>query len=51
MQQQELEIKKGELELKKQKIAIDAAEKHDRIELEEKRIDVTGRDRWYASRS
>ena len=38
MQQQELEIKKGELELKKQKIAIDAAEKQDRIELEEKRL-------------
>ena len=38
MQQQELEIKKGELELKKQKIAIDAAEKQDRLELEEKRL-------------
>jgi len=38
MQMQELEIKKGELELKKQKMQIDAAEKTDRIELEEKRI-------------
>jgi hypothetical protein len=38
MQMQELEIKKGELELKKQKLQIDAAEKTDRIELEEKRI-------------
>jgi hypothetical protein len=37
---QELEIKKGELELKKQKDAdIDAAEKNDRIELEQKRIE------------
>jgi hypothetical protein len=39
MQMQELEIKKGELELKKQKLAIDAAEKNDRIELEQKRIE------------
>jgi hypothetical protein len=39
MQQQELEIKKGELELKKQKMMIDAAEKNDRLELEQKRID------------
>ena len=38
MQMQELEIKKGELELKKQKMAIDAAEKNDRIDLEDKRI-------------
>ena len=38
MQQQELEIKKGELDLKKQKLMIDSAEKQDRIELEEKRI-------------
>jgi hypothetical protein len=38
MQMQELEIKKGELELKRQKMQIDAAEKNDRIELEEKRI-------------
>ena len=38
MQMAELEIKKGELELKKQKIAIDAAEKQDRLELEEKRL-------------
>jgi hypothetical protein len=38
MQMQELEIKKGELELKKQKLQMDAAEKTDRLELEEKRI-------------
>jgi hypothetical protein len=38
MQQQELQIKQGELELKKQKMMIDAAEKNDRIELENKRI-------------
>jgi hypothetical protein len=39
MQMQELEIKKGELELKKQKLMIDAAEKNDRIELEQLRIE------------
>jgi len=39
MQMQELEIKKGELELKKQKLAVDAAEKNDRIELEQMRIE------------
>jgi len=39
MQMQELEIKKGELELKKQKMMIDAAEKNDRIELEQMRIE------------
>jgi hypothetical protein len=39
MQQQELEIKKGELELKKQKLMVDAAEKNDRIELEQMRIE------------
>jgi len=39
MQMQELEIKKGELDLKRQKLQIDAAEKNDRIELEEKRIE------------
>jgi hypothetical protein len=38
MQMQELEIKKGELDLKKQKLQVDAAEKNDKIELEEKRI-------------
>ena len=38
MQMQELEIKKGELDLKRQKLQVDAAEKNDRIELEEKRI-------------
>jgi len=38
MQMQELEIKKGELELKRQKMQIDAAEKNDKLELEEKRI-------------
>lgn len=39
MQQQELEIKKGELELKKQKLMIDAAEKNDRLDLELARIE------------
>lgn len=39
MQQQELEIKKGELELKRQKMQIDAAEKNDRLELEMARIE------------
>jgi len=38
MQMQELEIKKGELELKKQKMAIDAVEKSDRLDLEQTRI-------------
>jgi hypothetical protein len=38
MQMQELQIKQGELELKKQKLMIDAAEKQDRIDLEQKRI-------------
>jgi hypothetical protein len=40
MQQQELEIKKGELELKKQKLMVDAAEKNDRLELEQNRIEA-----------
>ena len=39
MQMQELQIKQGELELKKQKLMIDAAEKNDRIELEQMRIE------------
>ena len=39
MQQQELEIKKGELELKRQKMQIDAAERSDKLELEQKRIE------------
>ena len=39
MQQQGLEIKKGELELKRQKLQIDAAEKQDRLELEQMRIE------------
>jgi hypothetical protein len=39
MQMQELEIKKGELELKKQKMLIDATEKTDRLELEQMRIE------------
>ena len=38
MQMQELQLKQGELELKKQKLAMDAAEKQDRIELEQQRI-------------
>ena len=40
MQMQELEIKKGELELKKQKLMLDAVAQHDKIEIEEKRVDV-----------
>ena len=39
MQQQELEIKKGELELKKQKLMVDAAAQQDKLDLEEKRIE------------
>jgi len=39
MQMAELEIKKGELELKKQKLQVDAAEKNDRLELEMARIE------------
>ena len=38
MQMKELEIKQGELDLKRQKLQVDAAEKNDRLELEEKRI-------------
>ena len=38
MQMQELQIKQGELERKKAKLAMDAAEKQDRIELEQQRI-------------
>ena len=38
MQMKELEIKAKEVELKEKKLMIDAAEKNDRIELEEKRI-------------
>ena len=38
MQQAELQLKAQELQLKAQKLQIDAAEKHDRLELEEKRI-------------
>ena len=40
MQMQELEIKKGELELKKQKFMVDATAQHDKLELEEKRIET-----------
>jgi hypothetical protein len=39
MQMQELEIKKGELELKKQRLQVDAADKNDRLELEQMRIE------------
>jgi hypothetical protein len=39
MQQKELEIKQGELDLKRQKLQIDAAEKNDRLELEQMRIE------------
>jgi hypothetical protein len=38
MQMAELEIKKGELELKRQQLQVNAAEKNDRIELEQQRI-------------
>ena len=38
MQQQELAIKQKEVELKEKKLMIDAAEKNDRIELEQSRI-------------
>ena len=38
MQQAELEIKKGELELKKQKFMVDAAAQQDKLGLEDKRI-------------
>jgi hypothetical protein len=40
MQQQELAIKQKEVELKEKKLMIDAAEKTDRLELEEKRIEA-----------
>jgi post-segregation antitoxin (ccd killing protein) len=40
MQMKELEIKQGELDLKKQKLQIDAAEKSDRLELELERIEA-----------
>ena len=40
MQQQELAIKQGELDLKKQKLQVDAAEKNDRLELEQARIEA-----------
>ena len=38
MQMKELEIKQKEVDLKEKKLLIDAAEKNDRIEIEEKRI-------------
>ena len=38
MQMKELEIKQKEVDLKEKKLMIDATEKHDRLELEEKRI-------------
>jgi hypothetical protein len=40
MQMKELEIKQGELDLKKQKLQVDAAEKSDRLELELERIEA-----------
>jgi post-segregation antitoxin (ccd killing protein) len=40
MQMKELEIKQGELDLKKQKLQVDAAEKNDRLELEQNRIEA-----------
>ena len=40
MQMQELEIKQGELDLKRQKLMLDAVTQHDKIDIEEKRIDV-----------
>ena len=39
MQMKELEIKQGELDLKRQKLQVDAAEKNDRLELEMARIE------------
>jgi len=38
MQQQELQIKQQEAQTKQQKVALDAAEKMDRLELEKERI-------------
>lgn len=40
MQMQELQIKQGELDLKKQKLMLDASEKNDRLELELERIEA-----------
>jgi hypothetical protein len=40
MQMKELEIKQGELDLKRQKLMLDAVAQHDKIDIEEKRIDV-----------
>ena len=40
MQMKELEIKQGELDLKRQKLMLDAVTQHDKIDIEEKRIDV-----------
>jgi len=40
MQMQELELKKGELDLKKQKFMIDATSQHDKLELEQMRIEA-----------
>jgi hypothetical protein len=40
MQQQELAIKQKEVELKEKKLMIDAAEKNDRLELEQSRIEA-----------
>jgi hypothetical protein len=40
MQMQELQIKQGELDLKKQKLQVEAAEKSDRLELEQARIEA-----------
>ena len=41
MQMKELELKGKEVEIKEKKLAIDAAEKQDKIELEEKRLSAT----------
>ena len=40
MQMQELQIKQGELDLRKQKLMIDAAAQNDKIDIENKRIDM-----------
>ena len=40
MQMQELEIKKGELEIKKQKLMLDAVVQNDKIDIEEKRVEM-----------
>jgi hypothetical protein len=45
MQQQELAIKQGELQIKKQKIIMDAAAQKDRLELDQKKIMIDAADK------